>query len=338
MVPDQNLIAELMTKLARHEVLSAEEQCVLAEWLRESDEHRALAELFQDEQWVAAMIKKMRPERSAKVWEAISRRLDEAGIGAEPRRRQRWIYGAAAAVAALVLIVTTALFFHRQRIPSTVAAGPAEAGPVFMGPRSVRLADKSIFWLDNNSKIRIPGPRHLEFEGRVYGEIAKDPAHPFIIGGPDSLHAEVLGTSLEAEAFAGRPGANLTLITGAVRVSARGHSVDLQPGERAELGAGGLKTVIAKDTGVLLAWLDGARSFHFKHTGLAAAMGQLGDWYQFTVLNPANTPGEPLNYELPKNLSADSAVSVIRLMEKGYADIEKKDDSTYIISASQLSQ
>src|SRR5579863_10753624 len=124
MVPDQNLIAELMTKLARHEVLSAEEQRVLAEWLRESDEHRALAELFQDEQWVAAMMKKMRPERAAKVWEAISRRLDEAGIGAEPVtprwwRRQRWIYGATAAAAVLVLIVTSGLylFFHRQRIP-----------------------------------------------------------------------------------------------------------------------------------------------------------------------------------------------------------------------------
>jgi hypothetical protein len=174
---DENLIAELMAKYARHEVLSAEESRVLEEWLAESDEHRALVELFQDEKWVEAMQRRMRPERSVEVWESITRRLDEAGIGLVPPARQRRVVrlrpvmGAAAAM--LAVGVGLFLFFHRQRLPSSVATGPAVAGPnytdssaaigpVFSGPRLLRLPDNSVVWLDTNARVRVarkrPGP------------------------------------------------------------------------------------------------------------------------------------------------------------------------------------
>jgi hypothetical protein len=156
--------------------------------------------------------------------------------------------------------------------------------------------------------------------------------------GPDSLEARVLGTTLQVDAAGGRTGVGVAVFSGAVRVTVKGRSVLLKDGEETLTTKEGIDKQPIKDSGAVLAWLEKLRSFHFRKVGFVTLMRRLGDWYHFTVLNPGDFPDAPLSFDFQKELPADSAISTIRLMEKGFADVKKINDTTYLITASQSSQ
>jgi ferric-dicitrate binding protein FerR (iron transport regulator) len=196
----------------------------------------------------------------------------------------------------------------------------------------LRLADGSSLWLDSNAKVRAPGPRRIEVEGRVYGEIAKDPAHPFVFTGAKGQRAEVLGTTLVVD-FA----TAVSVFTGEVRVSQAGQTTEVGAGEEALFGNGRLVSRRIMDTGAALAWFDRLRAFHFHNTPLATAMREVAGWYHLTILNPGDVRGVGIVYDpLPRDLPADSALAMLRKVERPYADIKKTNDSTWLITASPI--
>lgn len=103
--------------------------------------------------------------------------------------------------------------------------------------QKIILSDSSIVWLKGNSSILYPEKflgktRNVKLTGEALFEVAKDPAHPFIIecGG---LTAKVLGTSFNIKSS--ETDIEVLVLTGQVALSSKGNSKGLivHPNEKA---------------------------------------------------------------------------------------------------------
>jgi ferric-dicitrate binding protein FerR (iron transport regulator) len=124
----------------------------------------------------------------------------------ESRRRVRILPWA---VAASVLLLGAAcyLFAHRAL---TASAGDK--------PLALRLKDGSHITLQPHSSLRYaPGKRDVRLEGEAFFDIARDPAHPFLVH-YDHLVTQVLGTSFRIKTDREKQQAEVTVVTGKVWV------------------------------------------------------------------------------------------------------------------------
>ena len=156
------------------------------------------------------------------------------------------------------------------------------------GFTKVVLPDGSRVWLNSLSSLRFPNvfagrDREVELTGEAFFEIEKN-THPFHVhvNGSD---IEVLGTHFNINAYANEPAQKTTLLEGAVKVGAGGHSVILSPGQQAEVGsdavAGSIRVLKSADTDQAIAWVGG--NFEFSSDGLESVMHQLERWYNISV-------------------------------------------------------
>ena len=141
------------------------------------------------------------------------------------------------AAAAAVLI---GLFFVGRSLTSaseTLVAGLESATSV--------LEDSTRVMISPNSRLEVTmgRTRHIELSGKAWFEVARDEAHPFIVGS-DGLKVTVLGTGFEVSAYDTAGTWSVRVRHGRVRVEVDTQRVELTAGQR---------IVLDRATGRLLA-------------------------------------------------------------------------------------
>ena len=160
------------------------------------------------------------------------------------------------------------------------------------GQYRVDLADGTTVWLNSLSSLRFPTAftgreRLVEVTGEAYFEVAKDAQSPFVVrvlSGRDRKEIErvqVLGTAFDVMGYEDEPEISTTLVSGAVRVSARGASMRVNGGQQTQLERGSLVFVPAADVEKAVAWRNG--NFQFDGDEIGEVMRQLTRWYGVEV-------------------------------------------------------
>ncbi|SHM60087.1 FecR family protein [Chitinophaga jiangningensis] len=152
---------------------------------------------------------------------------------------------------------------------------------------TLTLADGTKVWLNAASSIRFPSAfpgseRLVELTGEAYFEVAANANKAFRIH-TGKIAIDVLGTSLNVNAYTTAATTNTTLISGAVKVNSSSGSLLLAPGEQSQVSANGHQT---KQTNVnissIIAWKDGF--FQFENTPLTEVLQQFAQWYNVEIV------------------------------------------------------
>jgi len=152
-------------------------------------------------------------------------------------------------IAASLMIICSLIFIFRTRLKEVFNIDQI-ASVTNSGKHITKtiLSDGSIVWLKGNSKLIYPrkfrgGLRNVDLEGEALFEIAKDPAHPFIIKCA-GLVTKVLGTSFNIKHSS--KNIEINVLTGKVFLSSgRIRALTLQPYQKAVYSE--VKKTIMKD-------------------------------------------------------------------------------------------
>ena len=162
---------------------------------------------------------------------------------------------------------------HRLSIPrgETFKVVLSEGTEVFLNSDS-RLAYPTIF----KGKERV-----VSLEGEAYFKVTKDAKHPFIVKS-GNLQVRVLGTEFNVRSYSPTD-VRVTLITGKVAVSDTCgiHSVEMMPGQSAQLSSDGTFAVNEVDIESFLYWKEGF--FYFDDVALVDMMKEIGRWYNIDI-------------------------------------------------------
>lgn len=147
----------------------------------------------------------------------------------------------------------------------------------------ILLPDGTWAWVNTQSSITYPaafpadGPREVTVQGEAYLEVRHDERHPFVVRA-GSLRTTVLGTSFNIRAYEGSA-AQVTLVSGRVKVGCGNVAVVLRPGQMAE---GDDLKVSEVYTGDITCWREG--QFAFSGQTLQEVMVDIGRWYNMNVI------------------------------------------------------
>ncbi|WP_294545270.1 FecR family protein [uncultured Bacteroides sp.] len=162
---------------------------------------------------------------------------------------------------------------HRLSIPrgETFKVVLSEGTEVFLNSDS-RLAYPTVF----KGKERV-----VSLEGEAYFKVTKDAEHPFIVKS-GNVQVRVLGTEFNVRGYSPAD-IRVTLITGKVAVSdtCGVHSVEMEPGQSAQLSSDGTFAVNEVDIESFLYWKEGF--FYFDDVTLVDMMKEIGRWYNIDI-------------------------------------------------------
>ena len=148
----------------------------------------------------------------------------------------------------------------------------------------LQLGDGTRIWMNAESMVRYPiafdgDRRQVEVTGEVYFEVAKDANRPFIVTS-NGVRTEVLGTHFNVNSYANEGPVKITLLEGAVKLSAENSSLLLQPGEQG-VADGQLQKHVVKNPDAVIAWKNGF--FSFSHQSMAELVNELSRWYDIKI-------------------------------------------------------
>jgi len=198
---------------------------------------------------------------------------------AATRRPVRWL--SVAATVALLLLAGAA-YWLRSTHPTSAVAYRQQRTAAGQRARLV-LADGSVVHLNGSSTLSYPATfegktREVQLRGEAYFEVAKDPAHPFIIHS-GRLQTRVVGTSFNVYAYPHAQQQEVTVLTGKVVVqdSASTRVVTLRPAQKAVLAASALTVEPAPTPTQSIAWQQGR--LVFDQAALSEIVDKLGQRY-----------------------------------------------------------
>lgn len=157
--------------------------------------------------------------RKQRVKGRLDRIISETGVRKTRRRSTGIILGSLLAVACCV-IAFLCLDISRLNKEINQIVTWTEVSTSYGEKQSVTLADGSVIWLNNDSKLIYPdsfrgGQRQVFVSGEVFAEIAKDEKHPFIVSS-DSVNVVVKGTTFNFRSYPDMRNVELTLVEGSV--------------------------------------------------------------------------------------------------------------------------
>jgi transmembrane sensor len=196
------------------------------------------------------------------------------------------------------------------------------------------LSDGSRVWLNAASAIRFPvvfdTAREIEVQGEVYIEVKQNRNKPFVIRSNEAV-VQVLGTSININAYANEGTSKVTLVNGSVRVQKgntnAGAGVVLRPGQQALLYPGlQNRQIQVKEVDVQqqIAWKNG--QFSFNSTDIAALMRQMERWYNVEVIYPKGIPADRFSGNIPRSVNLDQFLDILR-----YSDIKATVEGNSVI-------
>jgi len=282
-----------------------EEYATFLEWLQDAsidelgiiaDEHEALFE-----QWSLPAV-----TPSSEWVNQLEQRLDEQEKLAPIRtmkpargiRRPVWV-----AAASILLVLTGGYYWynHSTNKEADIAGRPAEAlYNTFSVPRGGQqqefaLADGSKIWLNAASTLKYPAnfdgsDRTVELSGEGYFEVTGNAAKPFHVR-IKGAEIEVLGTHFNVRAYEEETSSKTTLVDGAVKVVRGSESLQLKPGEQAEITTGVLmKLTNIADVEAILAWKKGV--LDFKGEKVSTVLQTIARCYNVEIRNLSDVPDE----------------------------------------------
>ncbi|MDR1938299.1 MAG: FecR domain-containing protein [Tannerellaceae bacterium] len=190
--------------------------------------------------------------------------IDERKISSihRQRRAESLVRKALKVASAILVLVGSSYLFTLYQ---TKKADNAVLQQVYVpaGNRtSVTLPDGSLVWLNSNTTLTYPNvfsgkERSVELDGEAYFEIVKSDKKSFIVK-TGEYHIEVLGTTFNVEAYAGKPYFKTALFTGKVKLykeQRKEEPLYLKTGETAESAGGTL--VVSSTASNSYRWRDG---------------------------------------------------------------------------------
>ncbi len=177
-------------------------------------------------------------------------------------------------------LVYTASASNNTPVYNTLTTAPGET-------YTLTLADGSRVWLNAASSIRFPAnftgkERPITLEGEAYFEVAPHPEQPFRITVQQTT-IDVLGTSLNINAYADGQPIRTTLLQGAVKVNHHQESMLLAPGQQSQIDMDGhMRKLDHINTAEVIAWKEGF--FQFENTDLHTVLRQFAHWYNVEIV------------------------------------------------------
>lgn len=183
------------------------------------------------------------------------------------------------------------------------------------GYYKVVLADGTKVWLNAASQLIYPADfrnlkqRKIELIGEAYFEVAKDPAHPFIVQ-TDDQQISVLGTHFNVNAYHDEGGSKTTLLEGSIRATRKNAQATIKPGQQVISSGTGQLNIEEVDTEQAVAWKND--QFMFESEPVRPLMKTVARWYDVEVIYGANVPDVRFNGAISKfeNISA-----VLKILE-----------------------
>ena len=150
----------------------------------------------------------------------------------------------------------------------------------------VVLSDGTEVLLNSDSRLSYPTvfkgkERVVSLEGEAYFNVTKNTEHPFIVKS-GNVQVRVLGTEFNVRSYSPTD-VRVTLITGKVAVSdtCGVYSVEMMPGQSAQLSSNGTFAVKEVDIESFLYWKEGF--FYFDDVALVDMMKEIGRWYNIDI-------------------------------------------------------
>lgn len=177
----------------------------------------------------------------------------------------------------------------------------------------ITLADGTRVWLNSESSLRFysgvgKGDRKVELSGEAYFEVARDPAHTFIVA-TGTVSTEVLGTHFNVNSYKDESTARITLLEGAVKVKQGPVAAVLKPGQQASVTAK-IEVIPNADTEAAVAWKDG--KFNFQDQPLRTVLKQVARWYDFEVIYENDIPDITFFGEIESNVSLAQMLQLLQ--------------------------
>ncbi|TCC97798.1 FecR family protein [Pedobacter hiemivivus] len=196
------------------------------------------------------------------------------------------------------------------------------------GTYQVILPDGSSVWLNAASKLKFPtrfagNERKVEIKGEAYFEVAKNPVKPFRVLSDHQL-IEVLGTHFNVNNYTDEPFVKTTLVEGSIKVSSKGSSKIIRPGEQSIIGSGDKIEVVSVNTEQVVAWKNGL--FSFKRADLETVMRQISRWYNVDVTYEGEVPEISFTGKIYRNVNLQEALKSI-----GYIGIKYRIENNKVI-------
>jgi ferric-dicitrate binding protein FerR (iron transport regulator) len=200
---------------------------------------------------------------------------------------------------------------------------------------SLVLSDGSKVWLNALSSIRFPTAfnnkeRVVEITGEAYFEIAKNPSRPFrVIVAPSPSEksgaevVEVLGTHFNINSYREEGAIKTTLLEGAVKITAKGRTSFLKPGQQAVLryaqNDNEIKVIDDADIEETIAWKNGL--FVFKKQDFSTIMRQVSRWYDVDIIFKDDVSGHFVA-NVPRNVPVSKLLKIFEMTEDVHFDID----------------
>lgn len=186
--------------------------------------------------------------------------------------RSLLIYWAAAASVALIALLST-VYFYNSAINYLIADRGQHSEYTLPDGSTVNVnADSKISY----SKARFTKRRILKLEGEAFFSVQK--GNPFVVE-TKLGNVEVLGTNLNV--YARNNNLNVACLTGKVKVTARGESLILGPGEKADLISGKLLKTTSINPGQMAGWRTG--EFHFESVPLISIFEEVERQFNVSI-------------------------------------------------------
>lgn len=185
------------------------------------------------------------------------------------------------------------------------------------GQYQLTLPDGTRVWLNAASSLRYPTrftgkERRVEVKGEAYFEVVKNTGMPFRVTLPEDGEIVVTGTHFNVNAYTDEPFIKATLLEGGVRVSKKGKTARLEPGQQAQIpfGAGISEiSVVLVDMEEATAWKNGL--FRFNNADLPTVMRQLSRWYDVDVSYEGKIPSRKFEGEIQRNLHLSDVMEAL---------------------------
>ncbi|WP_162847039.1 FecR family protein [Mucilaginibacter gracilis] len=199
----------------------------------------------------------------------------------------------------------------------------------------VNLPDGTQVWLNAASSLTYPtrftgAYRKVRLTGEGYFEVAKDKAHPFIVSA-DKQDVTVLGTHFNVNAYNNEPDLKTTLLEGSVKISNRGQSAVLKPGQQASVQWSDEKIRVAvTNTKQAVAWKDG--EFIFEHTELKTLMRQVARWYDLDIVYKGDIANDEFNGEISRDVNLSKMLHILESGDVHFKIITENNKKKLIIT------
>jgi ferric-dicitrate binding protein FerR (iron transport regulator) len=184
-----------------------------------TDDEKAMLDAWYDERPLTNTIWYLEDENK----EALGDRLFNQVRGQVNPKKNVFMLWKVAAVAASVILIGAISFAIYRNTQNNARVENFHVAGIQGQIKKVLLPDQSIVWLKGNSRLEFPSKfsdstRNVILHGEALFEVAKKPAHPFLILAGSYL-TRVVGTSFNIAENSQSRSFKLTVLTGKVLVS-----------------------------------------------------------------------------------------------------------------------